>query len=45
VTLNDYDRNRLKYIVDQNNNMEKQKTLLSALEKWNDLQNSGNIIV
>lgn len=41
VTLDDFNRDSLKLIVDKNKNM-KIKLIMFALEQWNDLQNYGN---
>lgn len=41
ITLDDFNRNYLKFIIDKNKNM-KIKLIITALEQWNDLQNYGN---
>jgi len=40
LTLDDINRNRLKFIVEQNENKEI-KPMVLALEQWNSLQNYG----
>jgi len=39
---NDYSRTRLKQVVEQHENQEI-KSIISAFEHWDDLQNYGNI--
>lgn len=43
TTLNDSNRNRVKFIVEQNKNMEI-KLIVLALEQWDNLQCYGKIL-
>lgn len=42
TTLDDSNRNRVKFIVEQNKNMEI-KLIVLALEQWDNLQYYGNV--